>query len=271
MNTRLAIVDGRIRPSDADTLLSLGFKLIRLPAHKGLPLPLASHTDMLIARIGDEYFTYRDYYEANRELFFLLEDALSIKGGFTLCEVSPSDTYPRDAGMNLLVFGKILFIGKRTAPDIIIKRARDLGYRIIFTNQGYPACTVLKLTENAAVTADPGMARILSENGIETTFIENGGILLTPYEHGFIGGASGVFNGTVYLLGSLRGHTSQAAIEAAIKRAGLSAVELSEGELLDLGGILFTDGEIDEDCEYGNEDQPENPEEGIPDVEKDKS
>jgi hypothetical protein len=110
--------------------------------------------------------------------------------------------------------------------------------------QGYPACTVLKLSDGAAVTADRGMAKVLSEHGIRVYLIEDGGIALPPYEYGFIGGSAGVHDGVVYFLGDVSRHPSYAAILAALECEGLRHVSLSGGALVDLGGILFADGDL---------------------------
>jgi hypothetical protein len=126
--------------------------------------------------------------------------------------------------------------------------AMECGLEFIHTNQGYPACTVLKLTEKIAVTADDGMAKALSDKGITVYKIENSDkIKLPPYPYGFIGGCAGVFEDKVYFAGDLHFHPSCDIIKAAAAAAGLECVSLADGEnLLDVGRLVFYDNGIDD-------------------------
>ena len=138
--------------------------------------------------------------------------------------------------------GNKLFCRTDSASDYLLKAARSTGLEIVHTNQGYPACTVLKLSESDAVTADLGMAKILGQHGIRVTLIDNGGISLPPHEYGFIGGAGSVFDGKLYLLGNLSLHKDAEKIITAAEMAGLEVISLSSAPLVDLGGILFSEG-----------------------------
>jgi hypothetical protein len=82
-------------------------------------------------------------------------------------------------------------------------------------------------------------ARALAAAGIRVLKIREGGISLPPYAHGFIGGASGCFGGTVYFYGDLHTHPDGAAMEDFIGAAGFFAKSLSKEPLIDLGGMLF--------------------------------
>ena len=83
------------------------------------------------------------------------------------------------------------------------------------------------------------MAKILSDNGIKVTLIENGEIDLPPYKYGFIGGCAGISDGVVYFNGQIELHPSFNLIKDAIKEASLRYVCLSSQKLRDVGGILF--------------------------------
>ena len=149
--------------------------------------------------------------------------------------------------------GNKLFCRTESASEYLIAAAKRSGLEIVSVKQGYPACTVLKLSDEAAITADRGMAEALRAEGIRVYLIENGGISLPPYEFGFIGGASGVFGGAVYFLGDASRHPSWEIISDAIEKEGLRAVMLGRCELLDLGGIIFAESNIDKDNADGNE------------------
>ena len=122
--------------------------------------------------------------------------------------------------------------------------AKAAGLEINNTKQGYPACTTLALSNSSAISADEGMARVLSQNGINVTLINNGDISLPPYEYGFIGGASGVYRDKLYFIGDYKLHRDAEKIENSIKEVNLTPLSLGAFPLLDLGRIIFIDSDI---------------------------
>jgi hypothetical protein len=245
MKIRIAITDSRI-PAEAERKLTLlGYRVITLPPFSRLSEAVASHPDMLIAKIGNEYLSYADYCEEASYVFTDLS-LLSVGTGdrfvFTADEVMAE--YPHDVGLNALRMGDKLFTRVASASGTLIEKARADGIEIIDVKQGYPACTVLKLSDMAAITADRGMAKILGEHGIRVTLIEPGDISLPPHEYGFIGGAGEVHDGKLYLFGNPSTHKNGEMIIAAAEAEGLKVVPLCSGGLVDLGGILFTEGNV---------------------------
>ena len=246
MKIKIAIIDSRATDTMARKLTLHGFRVITLPPYSRLSSAVASHPDMLIHRIGDEYISYAEYCEEVSYVFSDISPVLTKAGArlsFTADGVSAK--YPNDCRLNALRMGNKLFCRAESASDYLLKTASSAGLDIVNTNQGYPACTVLKLTENDAVTADRGMAKILEENGIRVTLIDNGGIALPPHEYGFIGGAGGVFDGKLYFFGNPALHPCADIILRAIEAASLTVVSLADTPLVDLGGILFAEGCID--------------------------
>lgn len=243
MKVKIAIIDSRATDEIVRRLTLYGFQVITLPPFSKLSPAVASHTDMLIHRIGNEYISYAEYCDEASYVFTDISLALTKAGAklsFTDDEVKAE--YPNDCRLNALRMGNKLFCRTDSASDYLLKAARSTGLEIVHTNQGYPACTVLKLSESDAVTADRGMAKILGQHGIRVTLIDNGGISLPPHEYGFIGGAGSVFDGKLYLLGNLSLHKNAEKIIAAAEMAGLEVVSLSSAPLVDLGGILFSEG-----------------------------
>ena len=251
MRSKLAIVDGRIPCDMLMALRSRGFLTVALPPCPTLSEPVSSHPDMLIARVGTELVTTADYCEIAGAEISEIFDTLRSRFHFT------SDThgrdYPSDVIFNSLVMGDKLFARVDSLSRYLVRLAESAGLRLVNVAQGYPACTVLKLSDEAAITADRGMAEALRAKGIRVYLIENGGISLPPYEFGFIGGASGVFGGAVYFLGDASRHPSWEIISDAVEKEGLRAVMLGRCELLDLGGIIFAESNIDKDNADGNE------------------
>ena len=245
MKIKIAIVDSRIDAVAERKLTLLGYKVITMPPFSRLSEAVASHPDMLIHRVGNEYISYADYCEEASYVFSDLS-LLSIGTGarftFTADEVSPE--YPRDVGLNALEIGGKLFTRLTSASESLLKAAEEHGLEIVDVKQGYPACTVLKLSEKAAITADRGLAKILKEHGIRVTLIETGGISLSPHEYGFIGGAGEAHDGKLYFFGDVNTHPDGQKIISAAEAEGLKVIALTSGILSDLGGIVFAEGNI---------------------------
>lgn len=246
MKIKIAITDSRIGAEAERRLTLLGYRVITLPSFSRLSEAVASHPDMLIRKIGNEYLSYADYCEEASYVFSDLS-VLSVGTGARFCfsadEVKPE--YPHDVGLNALLMRDILFCRVASASPLMLELARREGLRVVDVKQGYPACTVLKLSESAAITADQGMAKILEKNGIRVTLITPGSISLPPHEYGFIGGAGESHDGKLFLFGDVNTHPDKDKIISAASSEGLSVISLSGGILRDLGGIIFTEGNID--------------------------
>ena len=224
----------------------LGYKVLTLPPFSRLSRAVASHPDMLIHRVGNEYISYADYCEEASYVFSDLS-LLSVGTGarFTFTADEVSSEYPDDVGLNALEIGGKLFIRRASASETLLSISERHGLEIVDVKQGYPACTVLKLSEEAVITADRGMGKILEKHGIRVTLIEAGGISLPPHEYGFIGGAGEVDDGKLYFFGNPLTHPDGDKIVAAAEAEGLRVIPLTSGILSDLGGIIFAEGNVD--------------------------
>ena len=239
MKQVFSLVDERISDDCLAALVEHGFSVIKLPKMATLPPPIASHTDILSFKLGDKIFFSEKYFEEFFEALAPL-DAEKV----TKTKSSQGANYPLDAIFNGLVMGNKLFCKADTFSKEIISYAVSLGMKIQPVKQGYPACTTLKISENAAITSDRGMARALKNENISVLEIENGGILLPPYEYGFIGGAGAVYGDKVYFFGDIEKHSDADKILEFIRKHGKSVISLSQETLRDLGGILFIEEDI---------------------------
>lgn len=242
MKRKIAIVDIRISDEKLFALRSRGFMTVAMPPCPTLSEPLASHPDMLIARVADELLTSAEYCElAGAEISEIF--ALTRKR-FHFTADRHGSVYPHDVIFNSLLMGSKIFARLDSLSPYIKELATERGIELINVNQGYPACTTLKLSDEAAITADRGMAEALLCAGIRVYTIDPGGIELPPYEYGFIGGCAGVYDNTAYFLGDAATHPSWSVIKDALDKEGLRSVMLGGGALTDLGGIIFAEGDV---------------------------
>ena len=234
----LAIVDCRISESCERGLEKRGFHVIRMPANERLGEAVSSHPDMLMLSHGKHIITNAAYCDTGAYAFTEIRE-LCPDVSIRFADDEMMAKYPHDAIYNALIMGDKIFCREATVSPAVLEYAEDHGLKVINVNQGYPACTVLALSDTSAITADEGMARVLRQSGISVTVIRNGDISLPPYEYDFIGGAAGVHNGHAYFLGNLDTHRDADAIKAACDLAKVSPVSLSDEELVDLGRIIF--------------------------------
>lgn len=231
------LVDERISDIAERALLLRGFYPIRLPRHPSLPDAISSHPDSLIFYHGKELFAPAEYCDIAPYVFTdIRERHPDIRIHFTSDELGK--IYPNDCKMNALCINNRLFANLSSLSESISDYAKEMGFELINTKQGYPACTTLSFN-GSALTSDKGLAKTLSANGISVTLIQNGGISLPPYEYGFIGGASGVFRDKVYFLGDHKSHPSDEIIEKTLLCKGFTPISLSDEPLADLGGLIF--------------------------------
>ncbi len=236
---KICIVDERISEKCERSLLRLGFHIIKLPPAENAPAATASHTDIIMFYHKGRIIASAEYCERYPYIFSDIRE-LSPNCEFTFTDDVQGDKYPEDAVFNALTAEDSIFIKTDTASQAVIDYALTQGLKVVSTRQGYPACTVLSLGRYA-ITADHGMAQLLSSHGINITLIENGGISLPPYEYGFIGGTAGIYGDTVYFLGDVTTHPDADKIQTAVKDAGFNVCSLSDEPLSDLGGIVFVD------------------------------
>ena len=138
--------------------------------------------------------------------------------------------------------GEKLFCKADSISREILAYACEAGLKVINVKQGYPACTVLKISDTRAITSDNGMAKALRSEGIEVLAVpESDKILLPPYKNGFIGGTAGRCSNTVYFAGNPKALPYFDTIDAFAQSAGVKLLSLypESSNLIDLGSLVF--------------------------------
>lgn len=207
-----------------DALKQEGFEIFPLAPFCALSAPTDTHADMLLASVDDKIFKHADY---------LLE------GEFFNVDEPINNSYPNDVLLNIAVVGRNVLCNEKHASGTVLAYLRQNGYNIIHVAQGYAHCSCCIVSDNAIITSDKGIAAAAQRANIDTLLISPGNIELPPYDHGFIGGASGSTEGAIYFCGSLKYHPNGNSIKEFINVHGKNVIELSDSPLQDVGGILF--------------------------------
>jgi hypothetical protein len=145
--------------------------------------------------------------------------------------------YPETALYNSLVTEKLIIQNPGSSdPEI---RNLNTEHELIQTKQGYVRCNLIALPNETFITSDRGIEKTLKKRKLEVLFVDPTCVKLVGFDHGFFGGACGLFENTLFICGSLKYFKEQAIIESFVERAGVSIIELYDGELVDVGTILF--------------------------------
>ena len=178
------IIDCRLPLSVKESLRDKGFTLIEMPEWERLQTPVSAHPDMLMFIAGDKIITHTDYFNEAKKQF----EAISGCGYEIITSDEPvSEKYPNDILFNSVEIGELIFGKESNASRYIINYAKQSGKRFVNVNQGYSKCSVAKVSEKAAITADSSLYKAMTEQGIDVLLISQGNITLKGYDCGFIG------------------------------------------------------------------------------------
>ncbi len=211
-------------------LLDNTFDFILLSPDESVYIPVQSHADMILTVFDGKLFCHMGYYEKNRITIERIADYGKLK--IVTSESKREERYPLDVGFNALVTDKALICRRNSiCPELA-------GYPIINTRQGYAGCTALYAADTV-ITADASTISACKDAGIPVFEISGKDILLPGYNTGFIGGACGVCEDTVYIYGTPETSESGRELKLFCEAKGLRLVSLYQGPVTDVGGIKF--------------------------------
>lgn len=203
-----------------ETLEKLNIPYSVMPSNPSLPHPINSHPDMSAVTVCEKTFSSGGLAE-----FFGCTDTGEAFG----------KSYPYDVLFNGFVLCGKLFCHKKTFSKAVLQFAEDNGIEVINVKQGYAKCSTIVLGNTGIITADKGIAD-LAKSLCKVLLTDEGGILLPPYDYGFIGGASFVLGDKVFFFGDIKKHKNADIITNFISECGYTSVSLSDEPLCDFGG-----------------------------------
>lgn len=218
-------------PEDMQENLRRAFAdVILLPPDDDLSAPVRCHPDMIFAALDGHLFLSERYYANNSTTI----DKIASLGGLQIC---PSDgmrneRYPNDVAFNVTVWRDAVICRPDVTCPALLDFAKGRRYRIVPVKQGYAGCSCL-VTDDAVLTFDRGIAKVLEREDIPCVLLESGGVGLPGYDCGFIGGAGGVYDGVIHLFGN----ADTLPCAGQLKAAGCLVDSLSDAPVTDYGGI----------------------------------
>ncbi len=142
--------------------------------------------------------------------------------------------YPATAIYNALYTPYGVLHNAKVSDDLIKEKAT----KFIHCRQAYTRCTTF-LAGELFLTSDRGIEHTLLQQSLNVQFVHPQNIVLQGFKCGFIGGTCGLWQKKVYFCGSLYGLQHAELIREQLHHNGFEIIELYQGPLMDVGGILF--------------------------------
>lgn len=215
---------------------SWGDKYIIIPSVecKSLSEPVSYHPDMVLFKTAPKE------YVCAPDVFFEYETFLKPLGVKLICgKTKLNCNYPSDVAYNVLKSEETALAKFSATDPNIISYLDACGIKRINVNQGYSKCSVCA-GDGWAITADEGMCKALKNEGKDVLLIPSGEIVLSGYDYGFIGGASGINeSGEVYFFGDLSSVTFGRDIYDFLSMKKIKIFQIKNYPLTDVGTIMF--------------------------------
>lgn len=205
-------------------------EVLLLPPFLRIDTPVSCHADMLMfySSIRGKTVVPEEYYKENRSLFCDLD--------IDTANESFCPKYPNDIWLDACKMGEYLFCNEKHTSEKV-KR----GYKVIDVKQGYAGCSVLKVGDNALISADGGICKKGKQLGMDILKISAGNILLDGYSFGFIGGASFVCGKDVLFFGDVTRHPDYNSIKEFLIKYKMNIINIEGMPLTDYGSALCVD------------------------------
>ncbi|MBR3952739.1 MAG: hypothetical protein IKJ82_03915 [Oscillospiraceae bacterium] len=223
--------------SEADDVIcaleSAKIAVVPVEPCQNLPEGIASHADLQLLHLGGKSVLTASCSKKSKDMLEMLGfDILST-------EKTLDFSYPEDCLINAQIIGKNIIVNPDAADEKLMSFAEENNYNIIAVKQGYAKCSVLAVCDDAVITADPGIAKILQQKEIEVLKIKEGGIYLKGYDTGFIGGCGGMVEEKILgTAGDLKSIKDYENIKDFLRNRNIYAENLGGKTLRDIGGIL---------------------------------
>lgn len=230
---KYAIVDFRTTKEEIENLKKLNLEVILCPPCKNLYEAVCGHPDMQLNIISNnEVIVHRDI-----DITFI-EKLIKRNIKVYKSENFIKSSYPEDIILNAINM-KNFFIHKLKNTD---KNLMQLvkHKKLLNVNQGYTKCSTAIISEEAIITSDRNIAKVLLKENIDVLLLPPGDIVLPGLDYGFIGGCCGLINeNTLCFFGNLNHYKYGDIVINFLKKYKVNPIYLREDKLIDRGSLLI--------------------------------
>ncbi len=226
------IIDYRASSKTVDALKNMNLNIVKTPQLNTVYATICGHSDIMVHKLCEGLIVAEPtVYEYFKEKLTGIE---VLKGKSIL-----SDKYPFDIAYNAALVGKNLFCNRNFTDEVILNYAEKNGINIINTKQGYAKCSVCAVSDEAIITSDKNITIAAEKNKIDVLQVDDSSIKLIGFEHGFIGGATGLIKENVLAVnGNIKLHTDYDKIYSFCNKHGVAIISLNDDKIEDIGSII---------------------------------
>jgi hypothetical protein len=138
---------------------------------------------------------------------------------------------------NAAVNGEYLVHTIQHTEPVILQHCHYL--KKIPVKQGFTRSNLILLENNHYITSNKGIDEALIHHGLDGLFVSPEGIVLPGFQNGFIGGTMGLLGQKIFFTGSLNKYPEGQKVKYYLEAFHYEIIELTDGPLIDAGGILF--------------------------------
>ena len=226
----LIIVDKKI-PEEAKARLKHYGELLELETSGITYDAISGHPDIFITKALDKLIIAPNSPDYIKEALYKHE-IIFIEG-----EEPVGEKYPQSSKYNSVCTSTHLIHNFRNTDSVITRICEDLD--LIHVDQGYTRCNLIPLLNDAFISSDRGISKVLNRYGIENICIDAKGIELPGFSHGFFGGCCGIFDQKLFVIGKIDHLENAKEFREFITSKNIEIIELYNGNLFDGGSILF--------------------------------
>lgn len=226
-------------PDISDVLLNkFNINTIQVQRNNLLSDDIASHPDCVFVQLNNNTAV------SDRTVYTNIVNYLTIgenvfKFSLVNCSGNICSPYPEDVRLNVRVISDMILCNTKYVDKTIKDFADKYNYRLIHCNQGYVACSTVLLNNNALITDDESIYCSAQKNAIDSILINKGSVKLKGRDYGFIGGTYGMIGKNLLAFtGNLDTHSDAELIKSFLKKHSVDYIELNDGPLIDIGGII---------------------------------
>lgn len=227
---------GKNNTDEIKELSELGVKCITLNPKLDLDAEISNHADIYAFNCGDgKILIATDFTRKAGENCELPSELFS----FSAVSSNIRSPYPEDVALNAALLQNKLFCNTKYVAPEILSYAKVKAISVIHTNQGYSRCSMCIVSENAVITEDCGLAKLLKKYQIDVLTVRQGDVKLSEKHSGFLGGASAKLSkDIIYFGGNLKEHRDYTEIAAFLNKHHVKPVFNTNRTLTDFGGII---------------------------------
>ena len=228
---KTVIIASSLMPHEAKTCLQEFGDVLWLEPTDFVYPSIAAHPDIYFFQYTDNQLVFAPD-TPNEWIAFLHQKGIKMMRGKTSCYQSPKFSSYNACGTKNILIHNLKYTDER------IVRLYE-GKTMLHVPQSFTRCNLLAINDNAYITSDEGIYKVLSEQGFDVLYIDPHQIQLPGHDYGFFPGCCGIVGQQLIVCGNTEVLNEKNEFDAFLSRHHMQLMELYDGPLIDLGGLLF--------------------------------